>query len=143
MTCMRYAVHHQPAAASAKSTATSPSRTRTAAKAGARLPRGRRSWALTITCSGGPGELGRREPGLALVLDPERVDPGALRLGNREIRRDRMARALDQHRFTRRDAERDNVLDLEVDRFADSDTVPQAVVDDLDGCPLDAEDVAH
>ena len=37
--------------------------------------------------SGGPGELGRREPGLALVLDAEGVDPRALRLRHREVRR--------------------------------------------------------
>src|SRR5262245_49873413 len=54
-----------------------------------------------------------------------------------------MARSLDPHRFTRRDAERDNVLDLEVDHIADSDAVPEAVVDDLDRCPLDAEDLAY
>src|SRR5262245_57882785 len=143
MPCIRFAVHHQPTAASAKSSATSPIRTRTAANAGARLPRGKRSWALTITCSGGPGELGRREPGLALVLDPEGVDPRALRFGNREIGRDRMARALDPHRLACRDAERDDVLDLEVDRVADADAVPEAFVDDLDRCPLDAEDFAH
>ena len=40
------------------------------------------------------------------------------------------------------DAERHDVLDLEVDRVADPDAVPQAVLAHLDRRPLDAEDLA-
>src|SRR3954464_6100043 len=62
-------VHHQPTAARANSAVTSPSRTRTAAKAGARpSPPVRRSCAGALIGSGGPGELGGGEPGPALVL---------------------------------------------------------------------------
>src|SRR3954451_1996731 len=77
-------VHHQPMAASAMSRAMRPSRARAAAKAGASPPApGARSCAAVATSSGGPGELGRREPGLALVLDAKGADLGALRLGHR------------------------------------------------------------
>src|SRR5262249_36876636 len=112
MPFIRWAVHHQPTAARAKRSTTSPTRTRTAANAGARLPLGRRSCALTITCSGGPRELGRREPGLALVLDPERVDAGALRLGHGQVRCHRVEHAVEPDGLPGLDAERDDVLDL-------------------------------
>src|SRR5262245_2451438 len=84
MPCIRSPVHSQPRAARAKSTTTSPSRERAAAKAGP-APAVGRSGAAAIKASGRPGEPGLRQPGLALVLDPERVDPGALRLGHGEI----------------------------------------------------------
>src|SRR3954447_3527993 len=77
MPSIRSAVHHQPTAASAKSSATSPSRERTAA-AGAS-----RAGAITASCR--PRELGLREPGLALVGDAEGVDARALGLGHREV----------------------------------------------------------
>src|SRR5687768_9548959 len=69
-------VHHQPTPARVNSAATSPSRTRTAANAGARPPPSvRRSCAGALMGSGSPGELGGRQPRPALVLDAERVDP--------------------------------------------------------------------
>src|SRR3954452_7198227 len=78
---MRSRVDHQAAPASANRTATSPSRVRAAANAVASpaLPAAR-SCAEAVTGSGRAGEPGLREPGLALVLDAERADPGALRL---------------------------------------------------------------
>src|SRR2546423_7777249 len=83
--------HHHPIPATTKSKATSPSRARAAANAGARPPRwGMRSCAEAIKRSGGPGELGRRESRLALVLDAEGVDAGACRLGDRQVRSDRV-----------------------------------------------------
>src|SRR5262245_51100429 len=86
MPCICAAVDHQAIPASAKSKATSPSRERAAANAGARpSPRGTRSCAATITGSGCPGEVGLGEPGLALVLDAEGTYPRALRLCHREI----------------------------------------------------------
>src|SRR5215218_10764056 len=65
---IRSPVHHQPRAATANSTATSPSRARTADSAGASPPlAGRLACAGALIVSSGPGELRRREPGLALV----------------------------------------------------------------------------
>src|SRR5947209_16786130 len=85
-------VHHQPTAARANRASTSPSRTRTAASAGARPPPSMlRSGAGALIASGGPGELGGGQPGLSLVLDAERVDPRPPRLGHRQVRRDRVA----------------------------------------------------
>src|SRR4029079_15178771 len=61
------AVHHQPTPARANSAATSPRRTRTAANAVARPPAPLgRSCAVALIESGGPGELGGGQPGLAL-----------------------------------------------------------------------------
>src|SRR5256885_2188497 len=59
----------------------------------------------------GPGELGRREARLALVLDPEGVDPRALRLADVELRRDRMEHARQSHGLSVLDSERDGALD--------------------------------
>src|SRR5437879_44170 len=68
-------VHHQPTAATTSSSATRPRRARTADSAGAKPPpAGKPAGAVTLMASGGPGELGRRQAGLALVLDPEGVD---------------------------------------------------------------------
>src|ERR1700736_3511506 len=68
-------VHNQPIAATVKRSATRPIRARTADNAGASPPPGGRPvCAEALTASSGPGELGRREAGLALVLDPEGVD---------------------------------------------------------------------
>src|SRR5680860_143511 len=79
-------VHHQPIAATAKSRATRPTRVRAAAKAGPRpAPPETRSCVATATFSRGPGELGRREAVLALVLDAEGVDPRALGFRDREL----------------------------------------------------------
>src|SRR4026209_1410131 len=72
---IRSPVHHQPRAARVNSRATSPSRVRTADSAGARPPLAARSaCGGALNSSSRPGELGRREPGLAFVLDPEGVD---------------------------------------------------------------------
>src|SRR5690242_20463343 len=61
MPCIWPAVHHQLIAATAKSSATRPSRVRTAASAGARpAPAGRPACAGALIGSDGPGELGRR-----------------------------------------------------------------------------------
>src|SRR4051812_41125961 len=89
-----------------------------------------------------PGELGRRQARLALVADPERVDPRPPRLADHELGPGRVEHPLQAHRLAGLDSERDDVLDLEVDRVADLDAVPDAVVDDLDRRPLDAEELA-
>src|SRR4051812_28390449 len=68
-------VHHQLRVASASNRAMRPSRARVAASAGARpAVTEARSGVATITASGGPRELGSREPRLALVLDAEGID---------------------------------------------------------------------
>src|SRR5215207_699387 len=141
---IRSPVDHQPMPASAKSAATSASRARTATNAGARpAPPRARCCAEAITGSSGPGELGRRESGLALVLDPERVDPRALRLRHREIGRHGVEHAGEPHGLTGLDAEGHDVLDLEVDRVPDAHAMAQAVVGQLDPRPFDAEHLAH
>src|SRR5262249_26235974 len=96
----------------------------------------------TVTASGGPGELRRRDPGLALVPDTEGIDARALRLRRVELRGDRMEHADEPDGLARLDSERDDVLDLEVDRVPDADAVAQALLADLDRRALDAEDLA-
>src|SRR4051794_24867178 len=81
--------------------------------------------------SGCPGERSR-EPCLALVLDPEGVDLRALRLGGGQLRASRVEDADDPHRFAGLDAERDDVLDLEVDGVADLDAVAQPFLRDFE-----------
>src|SRR4051794_38595540 len=138
------AVHHQPTPAGANSAATSPSRTRTAANAGARPPAPLgRSGAGALIGSGGPGELGGGQTGLALVLDAEGVDSRVPSLGHRQVRPDRVEHAVEPDRPSVLDPERHDVLDLEVDRIPDADAVQQTVVADLDGRPLDPDDLAH
>src|SRR6266508_2351863 len=123
-----------------KSTATSPSRVRAAAKATARSPRPRScSSAEAIKRSGGPGELGRRKACFSLVLDAEGVDPRASRLSDGEVRRDRVEHAGETHRLSGLDAERDDVLYLEVDGISDAHTVTNSVIANVESCPLDAE----
>src|SRR5688500_3654001 len=135
---------HQQTAAMTNSAITSASRTRTAAKAGARPPPPvRRSCAGALIGSGGPGELGGGEPGLALVLDAERVDPRTPSLGHRQVRPGRMEHAVEPDRPTVLLTERHNVLDLELDHIPDADAVQQPVVTDFDGRPLDTDDLAH
>src|SRR6266550_2748787 len=92
--------------------------------------------------SGGPGEVRVRHAGLALVLDAEGADLRTLRLCHGEVGRDRMEHAVELDGVTVLDAERDDVLDLEVDRVADADAVADAVVIDLDRGALDAEHLA-
>src|SRR5581483_3825477 len=77
--------------------------------------------------SGGPGE-GRRQTGLALVLDAERVDVRPRRLGGREFRTDRMEDAGELRRLAGLDTEWDDVLDLEVDHLADLRAVGKPVL---------------
>src|SRR3954470_2222935 len=68
-------VHHHPAAASRNSSATSPRRVRAADSAGASPPLAARfACGGALNASSRPGELGRGESGLGLVLDPESVD---------------------------------------------------------------------
>src|SRR5204862_6099584 len=131
-------------AASASRPATSPARERAAAHAGASpAAAGRRSGAEAITGSGGPREARLRQPGLALVLDTERADARALRLRHREIGGDGVEHAVEPHRLPGLDAERHDVLDLEVDRVADADAVAQPVVLHLDPRTLNSEHLAH
>src|SRR3954468_10652043 len=137
------AVHHQPMADSATSRTMRPSRARAAAKAGPspRVP-GTRSRAAVVTSSGGPGELGRREPGLALIFDAKGADLGAFRLGHREVRRDRMEHAVELDGLAGLHAERDDFLDLEVNGVADLHRVPKTVVSHLDRRLLDTQHLA-
>ena len=107
---MRSAVDHHPIAASAQSSATSPSRARTAVSAGpAPAGVGRRG-------DHAPRRTRTSRARLALVLDPERVDPRASRLGHREVRPGRVEHAGEADRLAGLDAEGHDVLDLEVDR---------------------------
>src|SRR3954454_17086505 len=92
--------------------------------------------------SGGPGELGLPEAGLAFEGDAERVDPRSLRLRHRQVGPHRMEHPVEADRLTALHTERHDVLDLEVDRAADLHAVPQAVVLHLDRLALDAEDLA-
>src|SRR3954451_17039863 len=92
--------------------------------------------------SGGPGEVGVRHAGLALVLDAEGAYLRALRLRHGQVRRNRMEYAVELHGVAVLDAERDDVLDLEVDRVVDAHAVVHAVVVDLDRGALDAEHLA-
>src|SRR5438874_4590459 len=92
--------------------------------------------------SGRPGEVRVRHAGLALVLDAEGADLRALRLRHGEVGRDRMEHAVELDGVAVLDAERDDVLDLEVDRVPDAHTVADAVVVDLDRGALDAEHLA-
>src|SRR4051812_9082628 len=118
---IRSTVDHQPMPASTSSSATTHSRAREAANAGASPTR---SGADVITGLRGPGELGLRQPGLALVLDAERADLRALRLGHREVGAHRMEHAVEPDRLARLDAERHDVLDLEVDPVPNAHAVP-------------------
>src|SRR4051812_19548064 len=136
-------VHHQPTAASANSSPTRPRRTRTAAKAGARPSPAGRTCAGALTGSRGPGELRRRQPGLPLVPDAERVDPRPLRLGHGQVRPGRVEHAVEADRGPVLLAERNDVLDLEVDDVADPDAVQQPVVAHLDRGTFDADDLPH
>src|SRR3954447_20084982 len=135
---IRSTVDHQPMPASTSSSATTHSLARAAANAGASPTR---SGADVITGLGGPGELCLRQPALALVLDAERADLRALRLGHREVGAHRMEHAVEPDRLAPLDAEPHDVLDLEVDPVPDADTVPQPVVGHLDPSPLDAQDL--
>src|SRR3954452_17594023 len=92
--------------------------------------------------SGGPGELGLGEAGLAFEGDAEGADPRTLRLGHRQVGPDRVEHPVEPDRLTGLDTERDDVLDLEVDGVADLHAVAQAVVVDLDRRALDTEDLA-
>src|SRR3954468_11610515 len=80
---MRSAVDHHPIAARAKSAAIRPSRPRAALSAGASpAPCPPAAGSALALNSGGPRERRGREARFALVLDPERVDARARRLGD-------------------------------------------------------------
>src|SRR5215467_7387361 len=93
--------------------------------------------------SGGPGERGLGEAGLALIGDAESVDPGPLRLSHRQVRSNRMEHTLEADRLTGFHPERDDVLDIELNRVTDPNAVPQTVVADLNRRPLDPQDLAY
>src|SRR4051794_12347726 len=99
---IRCPVDHHPAAARPHRSAMSHGCDRAAPMA--------RAGAATLIGSGGPGELGLREAGLALVLDAEGADARALRLGHRQIRPDRVEHAVETDRLAALDPERDDVL---------------------------------
>src|SRR4051812_43968528 len=137
------AVHHQPAIANAKSSATRSHRARTAANAGASAPPRRvGSTAGAVMPSCRPGEIGRRESGLGFVLDAERVDARALGFGHREVGPDGMEHAVESNRLTGLDAERHDVLDLELDDITDVHAVLEPVVAHVDRGTLDTEHLA-
>src|SRR5512132_1110573 len=114
-------VHHQPSAARISQRATRPTLVRTTAHAGITLARaaGTAACAEVLKRSGGPGELGVRQPGFPLVLDAKRVDLRPLRLGDGQIGSHRVEHLLEPDRPAGLNPERDDVLDLEVDRVAD------------------------
>src|SRR5262249_26865531 len=99
-------------------------------------------WSRAWLGSRRPAELRRREPGLPFVLDAERVDARTLRLGRGHRRADRMEDADETNRLGRFDAERHDVLDLEVDRIADTHAMDETVVVDLNARALGAEHLA-
>src|SRR4051794_31008406 len=122
-------VHHQLRVASVSNSAMRASRARVAASAGARPALAEaRSGVATIIASGGPRELGGREPRLPLVLDAEGIDLRALRLRHRQIGPGGVEHVLEPHQLTVLNTEGDDVLDLERDRFADPNAVADAVV---------------
>ena len=102
------------------------------APGGSRSRRQRELSGGNVSRSGGPRELGGREPRLALVLDAEGVDLRPLGLRDRELGSGWMEHAGQADRLAGLDPEGNDVLDFEVDRAADADAVPHAVVDDLD-----------
>src|SRR3954470_20693025 len=130
--CICPITHHHPAAASPKSSTTSPRRALAAANAGVSPPVDAADGAVASTGLRRPGEVRVRHAGLALVLDAVGADLRALRLRHGEVGCDRMEHAVELHGVAVLDAERDDVLDLEVDRLVDSHAVVHAVVVDLD-----------
>src|SRR6188472_3434482 len=119
MSCISSAVHSHPTAARPKRRATSPSRTRAAANAGARplLPAAC-SCVDAINGSGGPRE-GCRQPRLPFVLDAEGADLRPRGLGSGQLRAGGVEHARQTRRLPGLDAERHDVLDLEVDPASD------------------------
>src|SRR4051794_18118 len=143
MPAMRSAVDHQPTPPSARSTATSPSRARTATNAGLSPSRSaREATAGSALTSRGPGELRIRQTRLAFVLDAECVDSRALGFSHRQVRPHRMEHAVELDRLAALDAERDDVLDLEVDHVADPHAVAQPLVLYVERRPLGTERLA-
>src|SRR6185437_29241 len=92
--------------------------------------------------SGGPGELRPGEGRLALVLDAEGIDARAGRLRDRQLGPGGMEDPDEPCRLSRLDAERHDVLDLEVDRVPDLDAVAETVLLDVDRGTLDSEALA-
>src|SRR4051794_14892182 len=137
-------VHHQLRVASVNNRAMRPSRARVAGSAGARPALAEaRSGVATIIASGGPRELGGREPRLPLVLNAEGIDLRALRLRHRQIGPGGVEHVLEPHRLTVLDTEGDDVLDLERDRVADPHAVADAVLRDFRGGSLGGPDLPH
>src|SRR5205814_9818866 len=99
--------------------------------------------AVALTGSSGPGELGGRQASLAFVGDAKGVDTRSLGLGHGQVRADGVEHPVEADRPAGFDPEGHDVFDLEVDRVADADAVPQPVVYDLDGDPFDAEHLTH
>src|SRR5512144_2967785 len=112
MPAMRSAVDHHATPASASSSATSPSRARTAAGTVADCACGALAVALI---SRRPGEARPREAGAALVGDPERVDVRPRRTRHGEVGPRRVEDPGQPRRLAGLDPERHDVLDLEVD----------------------------
>ena len=126
------------------SSATSPSRARAAANAGASPPAGSAARAPRRS----RGQAAQENSDVESPVLPSYSMPKALireRFASAIVRfdADRMEHAVEPNRLAGLDAERHDVLDLEVDRVADADAVAQPVVDDLDRRPLDAEHLAR
>src|SRR5690349_4137681 len=141
MPLMRCAVDHHATIASAKSSAMSPRRARAARYAGRRpvAPSERADDEATALTSGRPREARVREGRPAFVLDAEGVDARPCRLGDRQLRADRMEDPGQPRGLARLHPEGHDVLDLEVDRIADPDAVREALLMHLDRRALDAE----
>src|SRR3954447_3043394 len=133
-------VHDQQRMASASNRPMRPRRARADVRRGARPAVAEaRSGVAAIIPSGGPGELGCREPRLPLVLDAEGIDLRALRLRHRQIGPGRVKHVLEPHRLTVLNTERDDVLDFERDGVADPHAVADAVIRYFDRRSLDAQ----
>src|SRR5258705_3248451 len=101
---IRSTVNHHARTARSNNSAMSPTRLRAAVKTG------RSPSTEAVTRSGGPGELRRRDGGLALIFDSEQADVCRLRLGDNEFRASRMEDAGDACGLPCFDAERHDVL---------------------------------
>src|SRR4051812_32871383 len=84
--------------------------------------------------SAGPRELGRepRRPGLHGVVHAEGADPGALRPGQVHLGTGRVEDVDEPGRFPALAAERDDVLDLDLDRVTNLQTVVAVLAGELD-----------
>src|SRR4051812_38460008 len=94
---------------------------------------------VRLSASSRPRELGGRETGFAFILDPEGVDLRAGRLRDRQVRRYGVKHAVEPNRLTGLHTKGHDVLDLEIDHFADPDAVANTVVLHLDRHSLDTK----